>query len=513
MGQSDLSGVHRILGQAIKRKRIPSMWSRLFSLHSVYLLILLASPLLISNQFHTGAAVFDDPDIWWHLHNADQLFTSHHPVRQDAYSYTLPGKPWINPETGAELPFYFANKAFGLSGIYYVSLLAADLVILGTFLLAYVRTRNLNASFLTSLISVFLLSPSVGPRTILFGWCCLIVELLILELHHQGRDYLWLLPPLIVLWINVHASYLIGIVFLVLYIAGGVVQGQWGRLFSRGWSRTEIHKLLAVLVLSIAGSFLNPYTWRLVFYPFDVALQQPITTRLIEDWQSLNFQDPRAKVAFGLLSLFSLLHLSRSQRWPLHEGLFYLLAFYSAFTHQRFLVMLGIVVCPILASHIQVRPYQSKRDKPLLNAAAIAIVAGLVSWLLPDARTMKSALAQRYPVAALEWLKQNPRRGHMFSTLEWGGYLNYKDPGTPVFMDGRMDIFEHAGVFGDYLKIISVNGSLQILDRYRIESVLLPTGTPLVYLLEHTHEWVSAYGDDNAVVLVRVSQPRTRRAE
>ena len=501
------------MGQAVRQERDQSLWARLFSLHSVYLLILLAGPLLISNQFHTGAAVFDDPDIWWHLHDADLLFTSHHPVRQDAYSYTLAGRSWINPETGAELPFYFANKAFGLPGIFYVSLAAADLVIFGTFLLAYVRSRNLHASFLTSLISVFLLSPSVGPRTILFGWCCFIAELLILELHQRGRDYLWLLPPLIVLWINLHASYLIGIVFLILYIAGGMVEGQWGRLCSRRWSRAEIRRLLAVLALSLVGIFLNPSTWRLVVYPFDVALQQPLTTRLIEDWQSLNFQDPRAKVAFGLLTLFSLLQLSRSQRWPLHEVLFYLLAFYSAFTHQRFLVMLGIVACPILASHLQVRPYRPERDKPLLNAGMIAVCTGFVSWMLPHTETMRYALAQRYPVAALDWLKQNPRKGHLFSTLEWGGYINYKDPGTSVFMDGRMDLFEHAGVFKDYLKILSLDGSLEILDRYRVESVLLPKGTPLVYLLEHTHEWTPAYRDGNAVVLVRVPPPGGRGAE
>ncbi len=71
-------------------------------------------------------------------------------------------------------------------------------------------------------------------------------------------------------------------------------------------------------------------------------------------------------------------------------------------------------------------------------------------------------------------------------------------------MDGRMDLFEHAGVFNDHLKILSENGSLEVLDHYDIETVLLPKGTPLLYLLEHTHEWASAYGDGNAVVLVRV---------
>ncbi len=121
-----------------------------------------------------------------------------------------------------------------------------------------------------------------------------------------------------------------------------------------------------------------------------------------------------------------------------------------------------------------------------------------------NAQAMRAVLGQRYPVTGLAWLKKNPPKGRIFSTLEWGGYLNYQDPATPVFMDGRMDLFEHSGVFADYLKAISLDGSLEVLDRYRIESVLLPNGTPLVYLLEHTPEWTVAYRDGNAVVLVRV---------
>jgi len=39
-----------------------------------------------------------DPDIWWHLRNAQTLLTTHHFIRQDTYSFTTFGQSWINPE-------------------------------------------------------------------------------------------------------------------------------------------------------------------------------------------------------------------------------------------------------------------------------------------------------------------------------------------------------------------------------------------------------------------------------
>src|SRR5579884_1656301 len=49
-----------------------------------------------------------DPDIWWHLRDAQILINTHHVIRQDFFSYTAAGAPWMNHEWLAELPFYAA---------------------------------------------------------------------------------------------------------------------------------------------------------------------------------------------------------------------------------------------------------------------------------------------------------------------------------------------------------------------------------------------------------------------
>src|SRR5689334_9217032 len=55
----------------------------------------------------------NDPDIWWHLRNAQYLLQHHQFPRFDMYSFTAAGHPWINHEWLSEVPYYVAYRAFG----------------------------------------------------------------------------------------------------------------------------------------------------------------------------------------------------------------------------------------------------------------------------------------------------------------------------------------------------------------------------------------------------------------
>ncbi len=91
----------------------------------------------------------------------------------------------------------------------------------------------------------------------------------------------------------------------------------------------------------------------------------------------------------------------------------------------------------------------------------------------------------------------------MFHAFEWGGYLSWKLPQRRVFLDSRVDIFVHEGVLQDYAVAMSGVNSLEMLDKYRINAVLLPRVTPLTYLLGHTPQWRMVYSDANAAMFQR----------
>ncbi|HEX9112197.1 MAG TPA: hypothetical protein VF845_12015, partial [Terriglobales bacterium] len=87
-----------------------------------------------------------DPDLWWHLHNADYLVHHHSLPRSDIYSFTVAGHPWMNHEWLAELPYYFAWRALGLSGIEALSLGVLGLIFLGVLYLSYRECGNYKAA-------------------------------------------------------------------------------------------------------------------------------------------------------------------------------------------------------------------------------------------------------------------------------------------------------------------------------------------------------------------------------
>lgn len=475
-----------------------SLWRRIFSF-----------PVLLGMSLGASIFVFDsgsiaDPDIWWHLRNAEIFVQTHSAVHRDIYSFTAAGARWINEAWLGELPYYFAWQWFGMRGIYLVMLCEVELILLGVFALAYVESRNVKAAFCSSWLAVWLATVSFGPRTLLAGWMCLVAELLILAEFKRRETLIWLLPPLFALWANLHGSWLIGLVLLGIFFASGLVDGVWGRVEAVRWTPAQLRKLILAGGLSVAGLFLNPYTYHLVFYPFNFAFKQKLNVNHVDEWMSLDLHSLRGKILFAMLAATIVLALVRKTRWPLHELAFTLLGFYAALTYSRFLFLAAIVATPMLAKELDFfAPYRREIDKPALNAVfMLAIILGCI-LRFPTRDYLWRDTVRNYPVKALTYLQQFQPEGRVFNDCLWGGYLIWNARHIPVFIDSRIDIFEYNGVFADYLDAMGGKNTLELLGKYRIRYVLYQQESPLAYLLMHNSGWKVDYKDGTTVLLER----------
>ena len=448
-----------------------------------------------------------DPDIGWHLQNAAWLVQTHSFLHKDIYSYTVAGKPWVDPEWLAELAFYAGWRTWGDQGVFLVEWLSIIGVMLGIFGLGWQRTHDLRSAFAVTYTALFLASVSFGPRTLLFGWLCLVAELAILEHFRScrvgGTRVLWLLPPLFALWINLHGSWLIGLVLLVVFCGSGLVAGRWGCIEAEPWQPEQRRTLGVVFLLSAAALFANPYGWRLVVYPFDLAFRQKLNIASVQEWQSLDFHTPRGKIVLLLLALGIVSQWVRARRWRLHEAGWLLIGLYAGLTYSRFLFLAAILLLPILADQIPAADDGWRRKRPLLNG--IILVALLLSMAVayPSRHRLQAASKQQDPVAAINYLREHPPVGHLFTAYEWGGYLILHDPALPVFIDSRVDVFEHHGVLRDYLYAVHLRNTFAVFRKYDVSAVLFPASAPLTYLLLHTPGWAVHYRDKTAVLLVR----------
>jgi len=494
----------------LSARHLPAQFRRAFSF------LTMLTFLLVTLEFIMCRAAVVDPDIWWHLRNAQYLFQHHQLPRADMYSFTVAGHPWINHEWLSEIPYYLAWQAGGLSGVNAVMFTTISLIFLGLLYLSYMETRHFKAAIVACSFVTFLASVSFGPRTILFGYLYLVLLLIILQRFRQkGSAPLWLIPPLFCVWANTHGSWSLGLIVFSIITTAGFVEGSWGRVYAERWTSSQMGKLLATGVASVAALFVNPFGYRLVFYPLDMAFRQKLNISHVEEWISVDFHDLRGKYVLALLLTLLVTALLRRTRWRLAELGIVLFALYSGLTYIRFLFLLSIVIAPLLTRILDFVPqYRPEADTPLINAAVICVMVGSVIHYWPSGSEMQKTLAEKYPAEAISYLKAHPPNGRVLNFYMWGGYLGWSDNDLKVFVDSRVDIFEYAGVFKDYLDMLGLEQSKRIFDKYQIRYVLFPhpggySESALTYVLEHDPEWKTVYSDRLVVLLERSGTSQT----
>jgi hypothetical protein len=466
--------------------------------------------LLVTLEFIMTRGSVVDPDIWWHLRNAEYLFQHHQFPRADRYSFTVAGHPWINHEWLSEVPYYLAWRVGGLAGINAVMFAVISLIFLGLLYLCYRETRHFKASVVACCYVTFLASVSYGPRTILFGYLYLVILLIILQRYRQeGTAPLWAVPPLFCLWANTHGSWSLGLIVFGIIAAAGFVQGSWGRVDAERWTFSQMRNLAVTGLASVGALFINPFGSRLVFYPLDMAFRQKLNISHVQEWISVDFHDLRGKLVLVLLLTLLVTALVRRTRWRLAEMALVLFALYSGLTYIRFLFLLAIVIAPVLTRILDFVPrYRAEADTPIINVLVICVMLGSIIHYWPSSSELQKSVSEKYPAKALSYLEAHPLEGPMLNFYLWGGYLGWNNKNIRVFIDSRVDIFEYTGVFKDYLDLMGLEKSKAILDKYKIRYVLFPhpggySESAITYVLEHDPEWKVTYSDDLSILLER----------
>ena len=481
---------------ALRRDRLRSLFS-----FPVMCMFLLAAVI-----FGFCTRQIAEPDMWWHLRDAAYLMQHHAFPSVDTYSTGAAGSPWLNHEWLSELPYYFAFRAAGLRGVlalYFVLLL---LIYTGVYYLSLREGADCKDATVVMLLGISLGVVSIGPRMLLFGWLCLVGLLLVLEHFRRTGKGIWLLPPLFALWINLHGSWVFGMVVLALTVVSGLLEGEWGVVVARRWSPSELKKLLLAAGASLVALLANPVGYRLVQYPFDLLFRQQGNMQYIEEWQAVDLSMGNGKlvyiVIFGLLGAAL---LSRRQ-WQLRDVLLAGFALWTGLAHARLLFFIGLILVPVLAPHLRLfPPYDRELDKPWLNAVIMAgVVCGILVFF-PSPALLQQQVDQTFPRAALDFMRAERLNGRIFNQLFWGGYMAWYSPELKPFLDGRVDIFTYNGTLADHRRATTVQAPLEVLDHYRFDYALLQPDRPLTYVLRNSPEWRIVYADKVALLFERTA--------
>jgi hypothetical protein len=489
---------------------------------------------LLSSLVFTSLSVrlLGDAGIGWHIRTGQQILATHAIPRVDPFSSTMAGRPWFAWEWLYDLVMGELDATLGLNGVVWLTAVVIAAVFAWTFRLLIARGTNIMVALVLVLLAVsastihFLARPHVVSWLFTLAWFSILdsSERDCIDGGQRRKRSLWLLPLLMLVWVNVHGGFLVGFVLLIIFWLGALwtwfraKEGRIEEVLQKIAAGKRARDLALVSLLSAAASLVNPYGWRLQAHVYSY-LSNRFLMDHIDEFQSPNFHGIAQK-CFLILLLITLSILAiRGRELRASHGLTLLFAVYAGLYGSRNIpfasVLLVLVVGPLVPAVFARRFFQrmSTVESGLRGHAwpALAVVVTLLiaangeragSNLVMDAHFGR----ERMPVDAVDYVKKNGVKGPILSPDYWGGYLIYRlFPASQVVVDDRHDLYGEE-FFKSYLKLMRVEPGWQaFLREHEASCIVLPKEAALSSMLIETPDWKAVYRDNVAIAFVKAS--------
>jgi len=466
---------------------------------------------LFLGLFAMAARNVTDPDVWWHL-KTGQYIAEHNSVpRTDPFSYTRAGQPWVAHEWLTDFLLYELQRIAGWGGL----IVAFAAVLCATFYWLYRRCGpDPYVAGVAMLYGAWATLPIWGVRPQVLSFLLTSLWLWILERSERDRKVLWWTLPLTLLWVNLHAGFALGLALSALFILGEWIEGILARS-----AKPHLRTAALIFFLDLLLVPLNPNGLRMFTYPVET-LRSAAMQNYIAEWASPNFH--RAEYwpfLLVVLSTFAALGWSRLQVRA-RDLLLLAVGLYAGLSSIRMMPLLVLIAIPLIARSClwDWSPSFSQRLRPApaprvfansLIVVAIAAFAGLHT--LQVIQRQPEAEKQHFPAGAVAFLEAHPAQ-RIFNHYDWGGYLIWRlSPATPVFIDGRADLYGKQ-LLDQFADTYQFKGDWrQTLQNWRIEEVLVPRDSALATGLQNSPDWTVIYQDAHSMVLT--SSPPVTRSE
>jgi hypothetical protein len=449
-----------------------------------------------------------DFDLWWHLATGKYILESGQVPMGDIFSHTVPGKEWIDHEWLSQVLFYQVYLWGGFAGV----VLLKSAAVLATFYFLFKRTSaysDRTTTTLTILTVIFVSHYAWLERPMIFTF--LFTSIYLYALDVKRPSIVWILPFLTVLWVNLHGGFIVGLLILLLYALGSLISGN----FEDG------KRLFVILFVSILASLANPYTYKILIYPFQYA-GESLHTMFIIEWQPPKFHSFSVYESLLLLSFVAL--VLKKEISPTEVLLLVVFTHLSLFA-VRNVALYGLVCTPIIlkcliigardnlysgTSRLPDRIESALVERALPGFVYTGVILSFILFIFAyftGPHPLDTEPAPIFPEKATEYILENRPQGELYNHFDWGAYCTWAlYPEYRVFIDGRLDVY--GDFIYEYLKVHRLDaGWDDTLDKYNVSLVLIPTGSGVDTLLGESPSWELAYRDDIAVVYIR--SPRT----
>jgi len=470
-------------------------------------------------------------DVWWHLSSGLWILHNHALPHSGIFSQSS-SNSWAAVSWLYDLKLAIFYRLFGLRAIPIFAMSCKIGLGVITFLLAGGRRRNFWPAVALSAVAQYILGaepPTPLYASILFFGIALLVLLEIRRSCIMGAlasvPYAtWVLPPLFLLWANVDAHFIDGLVLLLVFGVTMTFQPDFSSAPSglpssglethglrRGLHSSAASRLFVIAAICVVATLITPY----FFEPYRVFFSSALSSAnaYLPDFKAPGFRQPQDYVLLLLaMSAFLALGLRRSRGWFLLAIL--VIASALSFYSQRDVWLTVIVAVAVLGEMLDAssaasvrgpeKPSSSVKTFSIAFAAAIVIVVLGAALLTPRSQTaLLAKAAQTYPVEACNSIRGHHLPQPIFNAFEWGGFLTYYLPEYPVAIDGRTDLYGDDFVV-QYSKAMSAEVRYtDFAPMASAQTILLPRTAIMAGALGTLPGYKTVYTDDVAVVIAK----------
>ncbi len=464
-----------------------------------------------------GFTIMKGSDLWWHLANGHWILDHHAIPLTDSWSYTMAGKPWINDEWLAGLQLAAWQRAFGLESLVWWKWA----MLVGTWLLLFHTVRRTSGSALAAFVAVvfgaMVAAPFLDIRPQLYSFLGYAV---VLHLCFGRTRPSWALPAVFLVWANLHAVVLFGLVALALLLAPAVIRGP----------AAERHRAILIGLACCAAILVNPLGIAVATRPLDYALHPESPYRTLGEWLPpflMGDWPPRldpagirsalyvpAMVGFVLAAIVAAI----TRTWRRNPALFVTglvlgaITLAMSFSSRRFIPLFAMSQALLLGNVLAcVVPPPPRLARAALPVAAL-ILGIVLLWPYPRQSYAFHYLTDEdtFPVEIVDFLVANRISGPVFSYYNWGGYLHLRTQGAMrVYIDGRGDMVYDKISFGRYVGALRrEQGWQEFIEGSGARFVLWPRVQPdFIRDLLATGRWKFLYQDAVGALLVHADEP------
>ncbi len=471
-------------------------------------------------MFFDPARIFKDPGVGRHLRTAEVILETGAIPRTDPLSFTKAGEPWTDFEWAFEATVGELYRVGGLGLVCAFCYAIFAVTVLGIYRTLLQAGLSLFTVLLATGLAFLTLQIHSSARPVLFTYLfmALVVEVWRRRTAPLLRDWL-ILPLIFVAWANLHAGWLAALVFLVLAIAGRVLDRSTERIDGE---QAPILSWIGLTLLCFLATFVNPWGWELHRGVLFLATSLK-SAALWDEYLPPNFSAPSMS-ALTVLFIVGTVFLARlfknAPLWRWETVVPILFFLYEGLKAQRHVLLLMEVAAVPVARDLEAIlhgkwfPFLRERLKVFQQQqrlvggdAWLALVAALiVTWVF-----VHSPIAQNIEVGGnitprlLSFMRDHPDRFHRPLTTTWnaGPLLWNLRPDFRVSIDDRGDFYGDEAVFSFNDMTKGVAGWEEKLAGGNYDSLILDPYLPINQLLHFVPEWKQVYRDDHVVIYWR----------